>query len=74
MRVTIDLTPAELSAVKRFKQDVWDKADEIDPSDEELWVSLAYGFFLACGIGIERASWLGNMHYDLMQAMEGENG
>jgi len=41
--------------IERWKQDVWDKKDEIDPHSEFYWYSLALGYFLGLGLSIEDA-------------------
>lgn len=42
--------------IEQWKHDVWDKQDEIDPSNEEhLWTSLALGYFIGLGESIEEA-------------------
>lgn len=45
-----------LTQFESWKRDVYDKADEIDPSHEEhLWKSLALGYFIGLGLSIEHA-------------------
>ncbi len=44
-----------LTQIERWKQDVYDKAEEVDPHSEELWSSLALGYFIGLGMSIEDA-------------------
>jgi hypothetical protein len=41
--------------IEMWKEDVWDKQDEIDPEKELYWNSLALGYFLGLGLSIEDA-------------------
>lgn len=42
-------------AVERFRLEVLPIAEDVDPFDERHWVSLAMGFFLACGLRPDQA-------------------
>lgn len=44
-----------LVAAQRWKEEVYDKAEEVDPSDEFVWRGVAIGFLLGCGFSIEEA-------------------
>lgn len=41
--------------IEQWKEDVWDKQEEVDPDNEYLWTSLALGYFLGLGMSIEDA-------------------
>ena len=42
--------------IESWKEDVLDKWEEIDPHSEELWHSLALGYFLGLGLSPEDAA------------------
>jgi len=41
--------------IERWKKDVWDKQDEVDPDSELYWRHLALGYFIGLGMSIEDA-------------------
>ena len=45
-----------LTQYESWKRDVRDKWEEIDPHSEELWHSLALGYFLGLGLSPEHAA------------------
>lgn len=47
-------TEAMRQAVERFKKEICDRKD-VDPKETLDWDSLAYGFFLACGLAPKQA-------------------
>jgi hypothetical protein len=44
-------------AIARFRDEVYAKADTIDPNQNHDWHDLALGFMLACGVPREELSW-----------------
>jgi len=48
-------TSRERDAVLRFKREVCERRDDVDPDEEQDWFSLSLGFFLALGIDADRA-------------------
>lgn len=42
--------------LRAFKEEIWDKASEIDPDGRMDWEDLALGFFLGIGVSLEQAS------------------
>lgn len=45
----------EKELLVKFKRDVFDRFEEIDPGDEQDWFSMAVGYFLAFGVEVQRA-------------------
>ncbi len=41
---------------KRWKEEIYDKASEIDPSDAYTWNGLLLGFLLGNGVSLEKAN------------------
>ncbi len=41
--------------VKKFKEEVYDRAKEIDPENERDWFDMAYGYFLGNGVDRDTA-------------------
>lgn len=41
--------------IKKWKENVYDKEQEIDPDQEQDWRSMAIGFALGCGYSTEEA-------------------
>jgi hypothetical protein len=48
-------TPSKEQAIATWKERVFDKHNEVDPSAEELWSSVAIGFALGLGYKPEQA-------------------
>ena len=48
-------TPDELKAVQRFREEVCERSETIDPKQEYEWYELSIGFFLACGLSRDSA-------------------
>jgi len=44
-----------LVAAQRWKDEVYDKCEEVDPNDQFVWQGVAIGFLLGCGFSIEEA-------------------
>ena len=40
---------------KRWREEVYDKGDEVDPDDQFIWLGVAVGFLLGCGYTIKEA-------------------
>jgi hypothetical protein len=47
---------SRLEATDLFRTLIWDRAKDVDPSDQYDWFSMAYGFFIACGFSLEDAA------------------
>ena len=44
-----------LTQIERWKKDVWDKQEDVDPDNELYWESLAFGYFIGLGLSIDDA-------------------
>lgn len=44
-----------VAAIRRFKEEICDRSDEIDPDELFDWYELSIGFFLACGLSMDLA-------------------
>jgi hypothetical protein len=47
---------AERNAVGRFRKEVCARMNTVDPNGELDWYTLSFGFFLACGLSVTRAT------------------
>jgi hypothetical protein len=41
--------------IEKWKIDVWDKREEVDPDNELYWSHLALGYFIGFGMSLEDA-------------------
>ncbi len=48
-------------AIAKWKKDVWDNAQGVDPDNEIDWGNLAFGFFMGMGFSVRDAYKLQNM-------------
>ena len=47
--------PDIVIAAQRWKDEVYDKSDEVDINYQFVWQGVAIGFLLGCGFSIEEA-------------------
>ena len=45
-----------IKAIDKFREEVCDKSDEIDPDGNLDWYDMSIGFFLACGLSVDDAT------------------
>lgn len=47
--------PNSAIAIERWKREVYDRADKVDPNDEYVWRGVVIGFLLGCGFTLVEA-------------------
>jgi hypothetical protein len=58
---TVALPQIEYDWLIRFKNEVWEQSNKIDPDDEYVWFDLSLGFFLGAGANLKTARKLSNL-------------